>query len=324
MVGAKKHPASGALLFRGAAAVHGVLCAMLEAPGVIWRAASAPRDAPLILAPTRSPSRVALPRQTETRARAPRPRRASGVGVPKGVPRRCRGRRHGNADRAHRGVRVRDAHPAVVRVAASRGALRRTGRTTLRRVSNRWEVRPRFNAAVAVAAGTTPRDEGRTEEGTEEGTEVALERAEGYYTPRERRRVGGAVRAPDRAGPDLARAERARGVLPPIPPTTDGGVASRAEVDVPSVRRLLVYRHTQSFGSFSSRDARMTSNMSAALHLPSLGTSIPGVSPSRFAASAAPRADQQPRAARVARRRGPRCFPRRRRRARGVHLRRRT
>ena len=65
-----------------------------------------------------------------------------------------------------------------------------------------------LNAAVAVAAGTTPRDEGRTEEGTEEGTEVALERAEGYYTPRERRRVG----APSALGPrGLERVERARG-----------------------------------------------------------------------------------------------------------------
>ena len=209
MVGAKKHPASGALLFRGAAAVHGVLCAMLEAPGGDpGGAASAPRDAPLILAPT--PFAGASLRRARLRLSRAGAASAPGIGG-------------GGAERgAEEGAEADDTGTRTVYTAecvsgtpippwcASRllealcdeqderlfAAFRTAGKSAA------------LNAAVAVAAGTTPRDEGRTEEGTEEGTEVALERAEGYYTPRERRRVG----APSALGPrGLERVERARG-----------------------------------------------------------------------------------------------------------------
>lgn len=203
-MGARKHPASGALLFRGAAAVHGLLCAMLEAPGGDpGGATSAPRDAPLILAPT--PFAGASLRRA--RLRTSRAGAASAPGIGGGGA--DRGAEEG-AEGDGTGTRTVYTAECVSGVPIPPWCASRLLEALCDEQDERLFAAFRtagasaaLNAAVAAAAGT-PTPAGRNEE----GEEVALERAEGYYTPRERRRAG----APSALGPrGLERVERARG-----------------------------------------------------------------------------------------------------------------
>jgi hypothetical protein len=144
--------AERAVIVRGAAAVHALVCLMTEAAatgGDPAGAASAARDAPLIMAP--APFAGASLRRVDLRvSRAettyeigdepkspPPPREEARAGEK-------RKKKRGQAPRVRRGVRERerrDADPAVVRVPAGRGAVRRASRERRRVVQNARFVR---------------------------------------------------------------------------------------------------------------------------------------------------------------------------------------